>query len=320
MRPARVRWLRAGDDAWDRLVADSPQGSLYCTTRYLQRLAPASDYLIVEQEGALLGGVALPRNELGVRGNPLFAKYLGVLYSSRCAENPGAHARVDQALLGEFSSHEAWSYAFSPAFHDWTRFHAAGFDQTTRYTFRIDFEKTPDFRAAYGEKVRAPLRAARRHRITIAEVPLDEFLRVNRLTYAARGGRPPYSDQRLRQLLEGWRSDGILCARSARDPAGRTHAVAATVADTRDAHLLLNGSDPDLRGSGANTLLMDHMIEQAAARSARFDFEGSMHARIAAFYRGFGGALTPYFLISRRNVATWGYRAMLRGAQALLGK
>lgn len=306
-------------DRWERLNAESPQGSLYSSSRYIECIEAATEYWVVEERDKIVGGFALTRNELGIRANPLFVKYLGVIYAADIADDLSAQTRVDQALLATIDGIGAWSYAFSPAFVDWTRFYGASFEQTTRYTYRIDFHARRDFRSGYGEKVRAPLRAANRHGVAIRDVSLEELLRVNRLTYSARGGKPPYSDERLTRLLENWRRTECLYMKCAADDAGQTHAVAAIVYDERDAHLLLNGSDPQLRRSGANTLLIDHMIEFASTRCRRFDFEGSMHPRIAAFYRGFGGTLTPYFQISRRNLATWGYHLLIRGAKALLG-
>jgi hypothetical protein len=83
----------------------------------------------------------------------------------------------------------------------------------------------------------------------------------------------------------------------ARDEEGRLHSGAYFVHDERWTTYLLGGSDPELRTSGAASLVMWEAIEQAGRRDTGFDFEGSMLRPVERFVRAFGGTPTPYSLV-----------------------
>jgi hypothetical protein len=93
------------------------------------------------------------------------------------------------------------------------------------------------------------------------------------------------------------------------DDADQVHAVAYVVWDRHAAFYLLGGGDPELRTSGAASLLMWEAIMQARGVTDVFDFEGSMLKPIERFFRAFGAQQTPYLYVSRTT----------RTANALLG-
>jgi hypothetical protein len=99
----------------------------------------------------------------------------------------------------------------------------------------------------------------------------------------------------------------MLCAR---DEAARVHAVSYVVWDEHAAFYLLGGGDPELRTSGASSLLMWESIMRAREITDVFDFEGSMLRPVERFFRGFGSLQTPYLRVSRA-------RAHARAALAL---
>jgi hypothetical protein len=75
--------------------------------------------------------------------------------------------------------------------------------------------------------------------------------------------------------------------------------VAYLVGDRRTTYYLMGGGDPQLRTSGAGSLLMWEAIRRARAVSQVFDFEGSMLRPVERFFRAFGGRQTPYPHVSR---------------------
>jgi hypothetical protein len=285
---------------WNAFVDRSPQGSVYAKTHYLEAVGCRFRIAAVLERDEILGGILLATNEARVSSNPLFVKYLGVLHAPDLED---AHA-VDRLLIEGARVRGVWSYAFHPAYDDWLPFHWQGFRQTTSYTHQIRFTGEPGFRSRYGEKVKGPLRAARKHGLAIADVSHAEVARLDRLSYEARGTRPPFSESRLVGLLDRLAAAGCVYAKGVRDAAGGLHAAAVVVHDRGSANLILDGSDRRQRAAGGNTLLVDHMIEFAQARCRLFDFEGSMHERIARFYRGFGGRLVPYSVIRAGNLPT----------------
>jgi hypothetical protein len=83
------------------------------------------------------------------------------------------------------------------------------------------------------------------------------------------------------------------------DEADRVHAVTYAVWDENGAYYLLGGGHPELRSSGAGSLLMWEAIMRARAVTDVFDFEGSMLKPVERFFRAFGGCQTPYLYVSR---------------------
>jgi hypothetical protein len=79
----------------------------------------------------------------------------------------------------------------------------------------------------------------------------------------------------------------------AEDAQGRAHAGCYLVWDSESAYYLLGGGDPELRNSGAMSLVMWEAIRFSAEVSDSFDFEGSMIESIERFFRAFGALQTP---------------------------
>ena len=79
------------------------------------------------------------------------------------------------------------------------------------------------------------------------------------------------------------------------------HAALYLVWDERAAYYLLGGGDPELRNSGAHSLIMWEAIKHAATVSKTFDFEGSMVEPVERFFRAFGGRQVPYHRVTSIN-------------------
>lgn len=299
---------------WDEFVDFSPEGSVYSKSFYLKSVGYPFKIGAVEENGEIIGGIVLAKNEVGVFSNPLFVKHLGVLYAAdieKSGKGRDLKYKIDREIISNMKGWKVWSYSFHPNFRNWLNFYWNGYKQTTRYTYQIDFLKTPDFRACYGEKVKAPLRAAHKAELVIDDIDAAAFAEVNEKTYRGKGGRQPYSKTRLVNLLNQLSGQRCLCMKSAKDRKGNIHSVAAIVYDRRSANLILNGTDPAYRQFGGNSMLIDFMIEFASKRCEIFDFEGSMHEQIEKFYRGFSGELVPYYSIYKANLPTSLYHCLL---------
>ena len=70
-------------------------------------------------------------------------------------------------------------------------------------------------------------------------------------------------------------------------------------------YYLWGGSDPQFRNSGTNSYCLWEAIKFSASVTKAFDFEGSMIKPFEKFFRAFGGKLTPYFHVYKKNPHTW---------------
>ena len=105
----------------------------------------------------------------------------------------------------------------------------------------------------------------------------------------------------------------------ARDERGAIHAAVYLVWDGKTTYYLAGGADPELRTSGAHSLLIWEALLRSRTRSVEFDMTGSMVESIERFFRAFGGQQRVYFSLnkmSRRARFAWHGKKML---QALFG-
>lgn len=190
----------------------------------------------------------------------------------------------------------------SPSLDSWLPFYWAGFQATVKYTYRIeDLSDLDRVYAGFNEHVRRGIRRAGAGLRVEYDLPIEELLRLDHLTYARQGHRPHVDHTVIRRLHAACAARGCTQILGAVDPQGRTHAALLIVWDEQATTALVNGRDPEVQSFGANTLLFWEAIQIAVRQSRLFDFEGSMIQPIEHFFRGFGGRLTPYFTVSKSN-------------------
>ena len=289
---------------WDNFVDSSPQGSIYVKSFYLESKDCPFSINIIEQDNIIYGGIVLCKNELGVHSNPLFIKYLGILYADDNILGSRVKRRVskiDRLIIENLSKIFIFSYSFDPAFSNWLNLYWGNFHQTTKYTYQIHFNDSINFRDEYTSKVKSPINRAKKNQLKIVNINLEDFCAILNKSYKAKNTKAPYKKKNLIRFLNSLINHDCFYFKGVADSEGNIHAVAGLVYDNKSSNLILNGSDPVYREYSGNTLIIDHMIEFASTRSKIFDFEGSMHQRIEHFYFGFGGVLTPYYHIWKNN-------------------
>jgi hypothetical protein len=198
---------------------------------------------------------------------------------------------------------------FSPTMLNALPFYWAGYTLEVRYTYRLDGLHAPDalWEGLRGN-IRREIRKGRRQLEIRDDLGLDRFYAVWTKTFARQGLAPSVSLAQLERLDAACAARDVRAMLFACDAAGRVHAVLYVVWDRHAAFHLLGGADPELRTSGASSLLMWEAITRAAAVTDVFDFEGSMLKPVERFFRAFGSRQAPYLRVSRSS----------RGARAAL--
>jgi hypothetical protein len=203
-------------------------------------------------------------------------------------------------LIAKLPRFDAYRACFAPAVTNWLPFYWAGFDATVRYTYRLDDLSHPD-RLWNGlrSNVRNHVRRASQQLEVRSDLGVDEVLRINRKVFARQGLPVSFSDtlgHRLDRVCQARGARTILAAVDARD---QVHAAWFLVRDATTTYLLFGGADPELRSSGANSLVVWEAIRRAGQTTQRFDFLGSMIESVERFNRSFGARQVPYFFVSR---------------------
>ena len=290
-------------------LADAP---LFFQPWWLELTAPGEwDYVVVkrgESIAAVLPYVAKVRCGWRVIEMPPYTPFLGPWLrksTAKYANRLGEEKDLMTELIAGLPEFAIFRQTFHPGITSWLPFHWKGFQQTTLYTYRI--EDTRDLEKLWGEtrdNIRTDVRKARKA-VTIEET--DDFshvIRMQHLTLQRQGLEISHTDESMRNF-------GATCARNgagkifiARDPEGRVHAAVYLLIDATTVYYYTGGGDPELRNSGAASLLVWKAIETASALGKKFDFEGSVLEPVERFFRSFGAVQTPFFEISKVNSRT----------------
>jgi len=203
-------------------------------------------------------------------------------------------------LLGQLPPCASFCQNFHHSITNWLPFYWEGFEQTTRYTYVI--EDLSNLEAVWDDlsskHVRNPIRKAQKAGITVIEGrSFDEFYEVNSKTFSRQAMKNPISKELMRRVYEAALANNGGRLFTAVDEAGAVHAVAFLVWTKLSAYYIAGGADPELRGSGAQDLVLWEAIRFAASVAKAFDFEGSMIAGVESSVRRFGGRQHQYFRV-----------------------
>ena len=161
------------------------------------------------------------------------------------------------------------------------------------------------------------LRYSTRHNIRKAQkivhirddMPIETLIELQDKTFARQHRGNPFDVEGFRRLDAALREHNACKLLCAVDEENRVHAAAYYVFDEHCCYYLYGGGDPELRASGAASLVVWEGIRFAATVSQIFDFEGSMIEDIERFFRGFGGKPEVYYrvtrLCARHRFAEW---------------
>lgn len=294
-----------------RLLCDfEPSIPLFSQYWWLDSLVGSDgwDVVLVEKNGNIVASmpyVFKRRYGLVFIGNALLTQSLGPWIRDTGGKEATRIARQTDLLhqiierMPKFSS---FNQSWNPNQTNWLPFYWAGFSQTTRYTYVIksisDLSIVWDgFASSYRNKVSN----AQKLLSVRTDINIEEFYRVNMLTFKRQGMREPYSLELLRAHDSALSLRNKRCIFSAHDELGRIHSVLYLVWHQDTAYVHMVGEDPELRKSGAGLLLIWEAIRFSSEQLNidRFDFEGSMIRSVERVRRDCGASQVPYFVISK---------------------
>jgi hypothetical protein len=287
-----------------------PAHALFQQSWWLDAVAPGGwSEVTVERGGevvARLPFVVRGPRRMRVLTQPPLTPFLGPWVARRADAKQVTALGDEMELLAELEARlpaaAAFHQNFSPQVLGVLPFLWAGYRAGVRYTYRLeDLGSEQELWAGLGADIRGRIRKARKQGVSVrSDLSLDRFHRVLSKTFERQGIRPP--DRVLLARIEaacaprGARSILFAC-----DEAERVHAVAYIVWGASSAYYLLGGADPELRGSGAQSLLLWEAVLRARTVTSAFDFEGSMLVPVERLFRHFGARQTPYLHVSRAS-------------------
>ncbi len=210
--------------------------------------------------------------------------------------------RIFNELIDQLPHFDYFNQNFSTDITNWLPFYWRGFEQTTRYTYRIEcLQDTDKIWHNFSRNLRTEIRKAQKKLIVRSDLGIDDFLSINNLSFSRQGINFPYSKEFIKNLDKVCSSNNSRIILHAQDAKEIVHSAIYLVGDSKTTYCIMAGSNPDLRTSGANALLIWEALKMLSNHTDIFDFEGTMMKNVERFFRSFGSIQRPYFQITKMS-------------------
>lgn len=293
--------------------------SLFQEAWWLDIVAPGQwDEVVLEEKNKIIARwpyIKKKKYIFNVVSLPQLTQHLGPWISesngSYCNQLSYQH-KILNSLIEMLPSYDIFLQSFHPAITNGLPFYWAGFFQSTRYTYLINGIK--DHESIWRnlrENIRCDIRKAQKRVQVRTDLGMDVLYDLCKKTYARQNKKIPFSFEFLKRLDDMCSSRNSGKAFFAQDDDGNVHAGIYVVYDQRSAHYLIGGADPQMRTSGAHSLLLWESILYMSQFVDLFDFEGSMVKSIERFFRAFGGVQVPYFRISNTSKSLRMFKSLI---------
>ncbi len=290
---------------WNQFVDESNEGSIFSKSWYLDALQIDYKILTIKLRDEIKAGIVLAKNEINIYSNPMFDKYLGVLYSNILGDKHKVTSTQYKYLIRltqELKKIGSFDYYFHPNFKNHIPMHWQNFVAQVRYTYIIDNSNSLDLIYNNFQKkiIKKNIQYAQNRGVTIKrDIDFETFWDLVNKTYLRQGSKAPFSKERIKKYIQILKSKDCFESFGAFE-GGKCVAVCGLVYEEKSSYLLFNGIDTSMI-RGANALMIWESIKYFHNKCAFYDFEGSMLPGAEPFFRKFGGELRVYYNICNYN-------------------
>lgn len=317
--PFTLTWCK-DKEKWDQFVVSSPQGSVFCSTPFLDALNEDYDLLLVEDNGTpQIGTVVMKQNGKPIYAPHQFTEYQGILFGiSKINMSKHSQIRwgleVTDFLLSEMEKHyDRISFCLHYTMEDirsiqWFHYHEPQkglFNVALYYSAILDLQLINNF-----DDYLYAIRKVRRYEYRLAcsegltfEVS-DDINVLNQLhkrTFERQGIRRSSEEECLLfSISQAAISQNFGQLLVCRNKSGIEIAATLFLYDTKCGYYLFGANDPDYRNNFGGTYLLLENIRQCKKRGlCRVDFVGINSPNRGDFKTSFNTKPVPYF------VTTW---------------
>ena len=279
------------------------------------------DVVVVKNEKSqILGALTFVFKKkwgLTVLSEPMLTPFCGVwiqeMVNLKKYEKYHFEKKITSELIEQLPAFHFAHFRFSPAFTDWQPFFWKGFQQTTRYTYRLNLTETEDVFSEFNQNTQRNIRKGEKYYGITQSDEIDTFLAINQLAFNRQKKQNPIPKGVFQKLDNFLKNNQLRNLYFATNTEGGVEAAIYIVFDKKTAYYLAGGATEQGRKQGAMHFLMHHAIEETQKRGCEiFDFEGSMLQGVATFFRGFNGELTPYYMVWKYSHRFYAFLHRLR--------
>lgn len=263
------------------------------------------DFVFVEENGETIA--VLPyflKHKFGFTyiTMPIGIKFMGPFLLPRKETLADQHQIYEQ-LIEQLPKVHSFEQNFFPSVTNWLPFYWKGFQQTTRYTYRLNIEDPATVYRNFSEKTRYKIRKANKIVQISEDFTATQFHDIHQMTFDRQGLKTPFS---LDLFLK---FDDILVQYQARkmffavDNERNIHAALYIILDKDIAYMHFLGSNPAFPKSEAVNFLYWHSIQYLRETFGinTIDFQGGMMKHVENIFRRLRSIQIPYFSISKNE-------------------
>lgn len=288
----------AAHDEWDRLAAASNQGTVYHSVSWLQAISQLTGEEVtlwgVYHEGRLIAGVPL---QIRQRGPLRFAhRAFATPYGNTMLQSDleaALYPSLVQALKHLALSFSRVTLTASP-FAEPLEEHLA-WRPISRATYLLRSSSLGGLWSSMASEVRNRIRKAEKAGISVTmEFLPASFYETYSGVFQRQGSEVSFSKDSFDQFLTTLQAKGVGKVYTARNADRTLCAACLIVYDDKRAYYSLAASHPELKKTGAPSLLVWEVLREVLPGVDEFDFGGANVPHVAQFKSKFRGRLLRY--------------------------
>ncbi len=296
--------------AWDALVANSTQGTVFQTSDWLLRTASSLNQTLVilgcYEDEALIGGCSLllsnPYRLFKVASSAaLLAPYGGIVISDvESTKRREKELHIDKVITS-ICDHivrkrfDHVNLVNSPGLADIRGFTRNGWNTKIYYTHMLSI--SGDIYDQISRNARRNIRKAQKQGISAEEhFDAEVYWALTVNTFERQHSQPPFSKGHLMNMLDMIHEKNLGEMWVARTSSGEITAADVIVCDLKTAHRWSAASSAEHLNTGATSLLLGEVITNFADRNySLINLMAGNIAHLSAFVSSFNPDLVPYY-------------------------
>ena len=265
------------------------------------------DVVTVEQNNEIVAALPYKKyNRYGFKGmcQPALTPRLGVWIKypkdQKYVTRLDYEKNINFKLISNMPKVDFFYQNFSYSFTNWLPFYWRGFNQTTKYSYLLDGSE--DLQTIFNNldtKTRRNIKKAQSFVEIYEEDDIEVFYNIQKMTFERQNLSSPFTLDFLRNFDDKLKANKARKIFAAKDKENNIHTASYIVWDEKMVYGLMTGNNTAFRNSGANSLILWHIINFAKENNKGYDFCGSVIESIESFCRRFGLKQTPYYVISK---------------------
>lgn len=297
--------------AWDAFVDNSPQGTVFCKSYYLESYGQKVKYLQCLDGNEIVGGVAFVETEKGIQSMP-YHVYYGIIFKNFTACKNVVQNDIEFSAMECFAEYlfehyqnvaliNHWDIVDMRPFL-WLNYHERekGFYKVeVSYTSLLDISAPKDI-SGYRKGRKASLKKSEKVKfITEVSTEIETLDSLHNITFERQGIKRPEEEAKFLPIICKNLMDAKAGSLLITKYEGIAVSVSFFVYDHKRAYYLFGATDPKYRQlePGTKNLFDSLSYLNEALNIKELDMVGVNSPQRGSFKLSFGGKIIPYYTV-----------------------